>query len=34
MECQSLVYLATHPDAKLAGQPKGTRAVLEERVSV
>lgn len=31
---QSLVYPATHPNAKLAGQPKGMRAVLEERVSV
>lgn len=31
---QSLVYPAMHPDAKLAGQPKGMRAVLEERVSV
>lgn len=25
---QSLVYPATYPDVKLAGQPKGTRAVL------
>ena len=31
---QSLVYSALHPDAKLAGQPKGMRVVLEERVSV
>jgi hypothetical protein len=31
---QSLVYSLLHPDAKLAGQPKGMRVVLEERVSV
>ncbi|OJA16726.1 hypothetical protein AZE42_11340 [Rhizopogon vesiculosus] len=31
---QSLVYPLAHPNAKLAGQPKGMKAVLEESVSV
>ncbi|KAG1735073.1 uncharacterized protein EDB91DRAFT_1083817 [Suillus paluster] len=31
---RQMVYLATHPDPKLAGKPKGMKAVLQEQQSV